>query len=426
MTGKGILKTLLREYNGRITLINIDIVCGEFGLINGANRVTEKLIYGYEIFKENGIILNNLFTSNNIYDCSIYKSVLGNHSINYSRKRKLVTSLKNTFLYRSFIAQSIMQCRAISVSKKSVITYLGKNIISDCIIFQDVFSAYYYLKMKKPNDSKKTLVITHADTDPMEQMLINRPELKGTITEKVIRNKYNYVIENVDKVVTICHSSQKYIKDNNGIDAACILNGIEDLQKGISENNEKVPENKINIVVLGSVIYRKGQDLIIEAVSKLSYVDREKIMIHIIGTGSAFVEIQNRIQEYKLNSCFKMYGEMKDVNAILSKMDVMLLPSRAEAVPIAIIEGLRAGLPVFSTHVGEVPFMIDDCGVIIDPTVESVFSALRLIIDKNIDLEKLSIKARLKYEKVFTLNKMINNYSNQIKEICSFENDLSD
>ena len=406
---------------GVITLINIDIICGEYGLINGANRVTEKLIYGYERFKENDILLNNLYTSNNIYKCKEYQSVLGNYSKGYMRKRKFVLLLKKSFIYRSYLIQSIMQFRAIRISKKSVTAYLKNKNFSDCIVFQDVFSAYYYLKMRKSNDFIKTLVITHADTDPMEQMLINRPELKGTLTEEVVRKQYNYAIENVDKVVTICHSSQKYIKENNGVDAACILNGIEELEIEFNESDEKIPENKINIVVLGSVIYRKGQDLLIDAVSKLSKIDRDKIMIHIIGNGNAFKEIQSKIQELNLNYCCKMYGEMKNVNTILSKMDLMILPSRAEAVPIAIIEGLRAGLPVFSTPVGEIPFMIEDCGIIIDATVESVFKALKSVVDKAVNLDDLSIKARLKYEKEFTLNKMIDNYSYQIKEICLHE-----
>lgn len=396
-------------------MIKVDIICGEFNMINGANRVTEKLIYGYERFKDNDIELRTLINNDGFVDCKTYQSQLGSYTVNYTKKRSAIQKLKKLPVYRTYFIQAMMQLLAIRRSKKSVKNYLSGNFNSDCIIFQDVFSGYYFLKLVK-NERPKILVITHADTDPMEQLLINRPELKGTIIENIIRKKYNKVIRGADKVVTICHSSQDYIAKNNEIESACILNGIEDITMRRS-HPFTIEKGRINIVVLGSVIYRKGHDLIVQAVSHLSEKEKSRIKVHIIGNGNAYTNIKNQISNENLDEYFKLYGELNNVTDLLSKMDVMLLPSRAEAVPIAIIEGLRSGLPVISTSVGEIPFMIENCGILIEPNVESVLIAIQSLISGKFDIEKLSQRARERYEKEFTLNKMIDNYSFEINKL---------
>lgn len=395
-------------------MITLDIICSEYKMINGANRVTEKLVLGYKRFAQNGIKLRYLYTKEGIIDCEKYISPLGDYSENYLKKRTMVEKLKKLPFYKLYPIQAYMQIKTNNLAEISVKRYVKDNNYADFIIFQDVYSAYFMLKKYGVPENTKTVVITHVDTDPMEQMLINRPQLHNTKAEQYIRSRYNYAIENVDKVISICHSSQNYIKRTNNVDAECILNGIEDIPHPM---NGKLNNGRVNIVVLGSVIYRKGQDILVDAIAKLDKEYQEKLFLHIIGKGNNFDLIKNSISEKGLTNCCKAYGEIADVSTMLSQMDVMFLPSRSDTVPIAIIEGLRAGLPVFSTSFGEIPYMIEGCGMIIEPTVESVYQALIDLVDNRFDLAGMSNRARKRYQDVFTLNSMIDKYSECIKSL---------
>ena len=108
---------------------------------------------------------------------------------------------------------------------------------------------------------------------------------------------------------------------------------------------------------------------------------------------------------------------MLQVGDILSQMDGFLLPSRADTVPIAIIEAMRAGLPVFASGVGEIPNMIEKCGIVIEPTVESVKQLLCEVANGQVNMEMLGDAARKKFLDSFQISSMINQYSEVINEL---------
>ena len=395
-------------------MIKADIVCGEFRNINGANRVVEKLIAGKDMFLSQGICLGSLYTSAGVFLCDRYVSPLGNYSEAYGRRREKIEKWKKRRAYRTYPVQAAMQLRALKESEKGAGRYLASARDADCVIFNDVYAAYAYLKKrKKKSPGPKALVITHADTDPLEQTLINRPELKGTCAEKRLRAKYDFALAHADKVVSICRASQKYIWEHQKIQSACIYNGVED----IPYEKRTARDPVLHFAELGTVMYRKGQDLVIGGLAKLTEEERKRIQFHFIGNGKSYREIVALAAEKGVSGSCVFHGEVKDPSEILKHMDVMLLPSRAEAVPLSIIEGLRQGLPGFSTNVGEIPFMIDGCGEVIEPTADGVYAVFRRTLNREYDLEKLSVRARQKYLECFTLEKMVSSYANAIKSM---------
>lgn len=389
-------------------MVTVNIISYDLNEINGINRVTEKLALGYKEFQSNGIYLKNIVTNSESLSCKDYHSKLGEHAQGYYKKRELITKLKSLSIYRSIAIQSIIMRRLSMKSEENAAHYLENDDTADVAIFQDILASYYYLKNKKHHS--KVIVITHADTDPLEQLLLDRPEIKGSTVEKKLREKYKFIFTHAEKVVAICHSEQEYLKKMYGISAECIINGIEDA----TCRKEYRVDGVINVVILGSVIQRKGQDLLVKAFIKLSEAEREKVHLHIIGAGNSLSEIQEMIKNNNLEGSVTCYGSVQNVSPLLDNMHVMILPSHSDTVPIAIIEGLRASLPIFSTNKGEIPFMIDGCGGIIEDTVESVYETIIAILENPNMLLPLSIKARKRYEDMFTLDHMIDQYSNAI------------
>lgn len=403
----------------------VDILTMDMHSVHGANRVTEALIKGREIFEENGLHLRYVVSQDGILDCWSYNNSLlgsGLNSESYKRKRKIIEFLKKSFIYKtSFIQKKI--ANNVIIDNKTVVD-LYKNGVSsngiiiekraDIIIFQDPYTAIYYLE--KTKDFGKSIFISHAAADPLEQLLLGRPSLRGTKYELWLRNEYKFLADNVNKVITICPTAQQYNKEHYNRECPCIMNGIEDVE---IESVKKLSDTdgKIHIAILASVQYRKGQDLAIDALLKLNETDKSRISLEIMGSGSSLQLLKEKVTTQGLEDNVKFYGAVLDVANTLPQVDVFMLPSRADTVPIAILEAMRAKLPIFATKVGEIPEMISGCGKLIEPTVDSIENLYKELIDNKYDFDSLGNKSREKFLTEFQLPVMIKKYADVLNNI---------
>ena len=71
-----------------------------------------------------------------------------------------------------------------------------------------------------------------------------------------------------------------------------------------------------------------------------------------------------------------------DVGELLDQAQVLVLPSRNEGQPMAVLEAMARGLCVIASDVGGLPEMIGGgCGVIVSPDdIEAIAAALRLVV----------------------------------------------
>lgn len=410
-------------------MLTVDILTMDMHSVHGANRVTEKLIKGREIFESSGFHLRYVVSQDGIIDCWKYNNStlgIGLESNNYQHKRKIIELLKKLFIYNTYFVQKGIVNKLFTDNQK-VVDFYTKGIVSnglaidkraDIIIFQDPFTAQFYLQ--KTKDYGKSIFISHAAQDPLEQLLLNRPSLKNTKYEQWLRDNYKFMADHVNKVVTICNTAQRFNKAEYNRDCPCIMNGIEDIK---IENPKKysISDGKIHIAILASVQYRKGQDIAIDALLKLRDDEKTKIFLDIMGTGSGLEPLQEKVAKSGLTDCVKFYGAVLDAEKKLPLEDVFLLPSRADTVPIAILEAMRASLPIFATSVGEIPEMIAGCGNLIESSVDSVACLYRDLIEKKYNIFELGNKSREKFLKEYNLPIMIQKYCTVLNEIVSLK-----
>jgi glycosyltransferase involved in cell wall biosynthesis len=92
-----------------------------------------------------------------------------------------------------------------------------------------------------------------------------------------------------------------------------------------------------------------------------------------------------------------LVGAIEDVPAALADLDALLLTSRSEGLPVALIEAAAAGLPVVATRVGGVPEIVADerTGFLGETVDELAFGLARLLDDPGL-ARAMGRRARLR------------------------------
>ena len=102
--------------------------------------------------------------------------------------------------------------------------------------------------------------------------------------------------------------------------------------------------------------------------------------------------IERMIQRFKLQSRVRLAGYITSVEKIWTENHVLVMPSRYEGLPLAMVEAMLCARPIVATDVAGHSEIVDDgvTGFLADaPTVSSVSSALERLWARRMDLESM-------------------------------------
>lgn len=160
------------------------------------------------------------------------------------------------------------------------------------------------------------------------------------------------------QLITVSQQMRNYLnklgKFSNGT-LQTIANGV-DIEKFNTPVNKNLylelhlNSDDIIFICVGRLEKIKGQDILIDAFSKLKPAHNVKLLI--VGDGAYRREIEERIAEKGLADCVKILGQRNDIPALLKISHCFVLSSRSEGLSCSIIEAMAAGLPVIATDVG--------------------------------------------------------------------------
>jgi glycosyltransferase involved in cell wall biosynthesis len=131
---------------------------------------------------------------------------------------------------------------------------------------------------------------------------------------------------------------------------------------------------------VSTVQYRKGQDLLVESLPQLSRrVSGIRLELvgntinsteWVLGSRDFKAALMRRLEELQLGDRVRFWGPRDDALDFIHAADVLLLPSRAEAMPLVVLEAMALGTPVVASGVDGVTELIEDgsTGLLFDPT----------------------------------------------------------
>ncbi len=133
-----------------------------------------------------------------------------------------------------------------------------------------------------------------------------------------------------------------------------------------------VEEGSLLAGVVGAIIPRKGQVYLVRAVPKVLAACPNMRLV-LVGTAEFrpdyAAEVRAEADRLGVASRIVWTGHRDDAAEILSALDLFVLPSLEESLPLSILEAMAGGLPVVATTLGGVREVVSDgeTGILVRP-----------------------------------------------------------
>ncbi|MFI3805993.1 glycosyltransferase [Vagococcus fluvialis] len=157
--------------------------------------------------------------------------------------------------------------------------------------------------------------------------------------------------KSIDERIACSEKAGKWMFDKEEFEF--IPNGIDvkkfkfDMNMRIDKRRELNIDNQIVIGHVGRFIEQKNHFYLIDIFSAYRKTVNSKLLL--IGDGILKKDVENYVHKKGLGNDVIFLGSVTDIYKYYNVMDIFLLPSLYEGLPVSIIEAQSNGLPVFSS-----------------------------------------------------------------------------
>ena len=138
---------------------------------------------------------------------------------------------------------------------------------------------------------------------------------------------------------------------------------------------------------VGRLSYQKNHKFLIEIFSEVHKKNKNTVLL-LIGVGEKEQEIKEQIRTLGLDNAVRFLGSRSDVNELYQAMDVFVMPSFFEGIPVTGVEAQFAELPcVFSTKVPKEVSFTDKCKFLTLEESTERWAEVILKINPNVRIE---------------------------------------
>jgi len=245
--------------------------------------------------------------------------------------------------------------------------------------------------------------------------------MHGATSENIKVMFYNY-IDNLlqlyaDKTVLVSNIQRELVFGGKNKNRVTVLHNAVNLNfptpiSGKGNSWRKmfgISESASIVVSVGRLSPEKGMDVLIKAFSILCE-ERQDVHLVIVGDGQERTDLEKLISEYALEKKIHLAGYTQTPGDYVIGSDVMVLPSRSEGIPNAVLEAMALGIPVVATSVGGVPEVIADGrdGLLVPPDDPAKLAAAIVAVLNNAELAARVVAAgRIRMQEAFSVESRI-------------------
>jgi len=244
------------------------------------------------------------------------------------------------------------------------------------------------------------------------------------VSKKMIMKVYEMldklVLSKFDGVVCVSNDVKKQLSGFSQLSEKIYLieNGIDVSRFSVEKDTKRkfsffnIKEYEIIAGTVGRISPEKGHEYLIKAF-KLVSEEMPDCKLMIVGDGVLRESLELLARSLEIEDKVIFTGKRDDVPELLNLMDIFVLPSLTEGMPMALLEAMAAKKTIISTDVGSIPKMIqnDFSGLLVKPgDTAGLASAIKSLIQNKPKALELGNSAFAKVSENFSSEVMAEKY----------------
>ncbi|MBN8210245.1 glycosyltransferase family 1 protein [Bacillus sp. NTK071] len=193
------------------------------------------------------------------------------------------------------------------------------------------------LEMYAANKGGARVRIPHSHNSTCKHRVAHR------ILRRMFNKNYTHGFACGEKAGNWLYEGEKFSVINNGIDVENFMfdtNVRAEYRKKYGLTNKKV------IGHIGHFTLQKNHDFLIDIFQQLYKIDKDYRLI-LLGDGSLRPDIEKKVKSLGLVDVVKFTGATLETSHFMQAMDILVMPSKYEGLPLTLIESQASGLPCY-------------------------------------------------------------------------------
>ena len=248
---------------------------------------------------------------------------------------------------------------------------------------------------------------------------------KMTLYESIERTVHRLCVNSIIGVSS--QIEHRYRAEGAVSRVVCIRNGI-DLEKKPIQADRWLTRKELGvdaetclIGTIGRLTPVKGLSYLLQAVPILLR-QRANVRLLIVGDGVIRKDLEAQARDLGIGENVVFLGHREDTLELMQALDIFVLPSLSEGIPMALLEAMAASRAVVASRVGGIPEIVDDGveGILVEPmdVTRLAESCLRLI-DSPETAMKMGELARKRVVQEFSAMAMADRVAGLYKELVT-------
>jgi glycosyltransferase involved in cell wall biosynthesis len=190
------------------------------------------------------------------------------------------------------------------------------------------------------------------------------------------------------RIIAVSEDLAKILNDNFPSDQIRIIENGIDVESLIQSGEKSAPQPSavqapFKVGIVGRLVPVKRVDLFIKTARYLldHHPDLEA-SFHIFGDGPLREELEALNREMKTGNTVHLEGHCEEIHKELQKLDVLLMTSDHEGLPMILLESMSLQTPIISHKVGGIPKLLGqgNCGILVsDQSISSYAQEIYLL-----------------------------------------------
>jgi glycosyltransferase involved in cell wall biosynthesis len=223
----------------------------------------------------------------------------------------------------------------------------------------------------------------------------------------------------IDHIIVPARVTRQILVRRHGMDpdrVTAVLNGVEDPAPLEAREREDLRRSwgagpgTVVIGIVGRLTRRKGHHDLLAALEPLAALPGLPPWILVaVGEGEEADRLRSLGATLERAGRLRWLGQADDAPRLMRAFDLLTLPSTMETMPLTLLEGMAAGLPIVANAISGIPELVEpgETGWLVAPgDVAGLRARLRELLGDPARRLAMGAAGRARYEREFTARRM--------------------